>query len=182
MINVEFWLSITDYIHTLRFRDVAWDFIIPLLLSVLSGSTFFCLNPTLEAVQPFAGVLVNFGSILVGFSLACFTIFATSSNPNIEEIRSLTTENKSRGRRMTLYQETLSGFMFIVLLSVLGLIVSLVGLMGATLGCGRIFYSIWLAGITLFIFFSIGFIIVRNMTNFYHILWKKPSTSHKTQG
>lgn len=177
MINLEFLQAVKDYFHTLQPRDVVWDFVIPLLLSLASGCMFFYLNPASETMYSFAGALVSFGAILVGFSIACFTIFATSSNPNIEEIRSWGTGNKSRGEEMTLYQEILSGFMFIVLLAVLGLMVALVGLMGATLGLGRWFFSIWLAGITLFVFFSIGFAIVRNMTNFYHILWKKPSAS-----
>ena len=174
MINLEFLQAVKDYLHTLQPRDVVWDFIIPLLLSLASGCMFFYLNPASETMYSFAGALVSFGAILVGFSIACFTIFATSSNSNIEEIRSWGTGNKSRGEEMTLYQEILSGFMFIVLLAVLGLMV-------ATLGLGRWFFSIWLAGITLFVFFSIGFAIVRNMTNFYHILWKRPSDSKKKQ-
>lgn len=104
MINREVFLPIKDYFKTLEGRDIAWDFIVPCTISAPAAYIVYSFSPEMETMKSIGSSYMNFGAILMGFAIACFTIFATSSNPNVEEIRTRETDKKSRGQNMTLYQ------------------------------------------------------------------------------
>jgi hypothetical protein len=174
MIHYEVFLPIKDYFNTLEGRDVSWDFGIPAVASVAVVLLVFSLDIATETLKAIGSSYMSFGAVLMGFAIACFTIFATSSNPNVEEIRLRKTDKKTRGQKMTLYQEILAGFMFIILLSTSGLLLSFILFLGSMFFIPPYKGLLILLGGTTLLFLSSIFLIVRNMTNFYHILWKKP--------
>lgn len=164
-------LPVKDYFATLRSCDFAFDWGIP-------GGIAFCSylfafqNLTTEQAQHLGGYFINFIAIIIGFSIASITIFSTSSNTNIDALKKHTSFKKVGGKKITLYQHMLANFMFTLIMSALTLVFNLVFyfLLETELLPGKT--GIWEAINFLFILHII-FLTIRNMTNFYLVLWRK---------
>ncbi len=168
VVNLEFLLPIGDYFSTLELRDAVFDWALPAIISI--GMYFIALrNLGSSQAISMAGYFINFIAIIIGFSIACITIFATSSSKNIEELRKVLSRKKAYGAPITLYQIMLATFMFMLIMSILSLTYNLIFYF--FIQCGIISENLgFFEAIDIFLVLHILFLALRNMTNFYHVL------------
>jgi hypothetical protein len=162
-IYFEFLFPINDYLVTVKRREVIFDWIIPLLLSlliyffVLKGSTYT------DSIKQLNGYIISLLGILIGFSITSITLLVTSSNKNVEELQSNPSYNRKIGAQViNLYQLILINFTFVLMVEVFTLAINLVyALLDAA---GKKTADYWTIFYTLntFLFSSIILMSVRN--------------------
>jgi hypothetical protein len=167
-INLEFLIPILDYFVSMDRRDWAWDWILPAVSSVLLYCIFLeKINPA--QAKELMGIQINTIAVLLGFAMTCLTVFATSSSPNIDNLKTTDSGKKTGENRLSLYQVMLANYTFTLIISILALLYAVI-VYFLFLSRQPSSHGVWVSlGILLLL--HILFLNIRNMTNFYHILW-----------
>lgn len=173
---LEFLLLIGDYFRTLRWRVWIFEWLAPLLVGV---AVYFLIDVCRanELAKTFDDTAVTLLGVLIGFSITVITILHTSNNKNIEEIKAFKTEYKIGKQQLFLFHLILINLTYSVVLEVLCLICNL---------CLALFWdkisegaSRILLCVNLFFVLHILLLNIRNITDFYFILFKGESKSGK---
>jgi hypothetical protein len=171
---LEFLLLIADYFRTLKWRCLIFEWVLPLLIGVVAY--LLVAEPAAkDLAKKFDDTAVTLLGVLIGFSITVITIMHTSSNKNIEEIKGVETEYKIGTQPLYLFHLILINLTYSVILEVLCLI------------CNLCLLLVWdkidahiskiLLSINLFFILHILLLNLRNITDFYFILFKGQSQS-----
>ncbi|MBI5645607.1 MAG: hypothetical protein HY962_01640 [Ignavibacteriae bacterium] len=168
LIYSEFKFLILDYWRNLRPNEAIYEILIPLGLG-FAGYLTVTRYMELTSILSLIGHILTLLSILVGFTVACVTILASTDGANIELLKKEPTDRKIGNRKMTLYQHLVMLFSFCLLeeIALLILSVSYYALYSScSLNRGAGIGSAVIIAILLHILFLNG----RNITNFYFVL------------
>jgi hypothetical protein len=166
---LEFLLLIGDYFRTLGWRIWIFEWLIPFGIGV---AAYFLIdkNNANELAIKFNDSAVALLGVLIGFSITVITILHTSNNKNIEEIKAFKTEYKIGKQQLFLFHLILINLTYSVVLEVLCLVCNL---------CLALFWdrldnqvTTTLLCINLFFILHILLLNMRNITDFYFILFK----------
>ncbi len=171
----EFILILFDYFRTLKFRNFVFEIVIPLIgaiLIFLLGRQYLYVDLR-QLTKDFGDTTITLLGVLIGFSITVITIMHTSGNKNIEQIKKKNTDFKIGSNTVTLFQLVLINHTYSVILEVLCLIANLIlFLVWAKVPGPHLKY--WLS-INLFFVLHILLLNVRNMADFYWIMFRKES-------
>lgn len=113
-----------DYYRTRNLWGVLWNFIISAIICILVYKlTTPCTLPSL--IDSYINNSLTVLSLIVGFSIALFTLIITASNPNIEELKKTKTKYKIGNKFVSLFQHTLITMTYIILIECILLLFSL---------------------------------------------------------
>ncbi len=171
VLYLEFLFPISDYFSTLKFRELAFDIILPLILSTCAYS-FFLKDSNINGLKDTIGYIVSLLAILIGFSITCITILSTNTSKNVEEMRETITGRKIAGKGVSLFQLIITTFVFALLIEFFALMLNLGYALLYKTSCADKYIEIYYA-IDVFLFSHIFFLNIRNVTNFYFIFWSK---------
>lgn len=159
----EFKYIILDYFKTLKIKDGVFDIAIPLLISGSSYCIplFVSKNVTANNVE---GSIITLLSVLIGFSLAVFTVFTTTNNTNIEKLKTRHTEFVVNGVKVTLFHNLLTGIVYPFIVEIALLIINLLYI--ASPFKAESFYL----PINIFFIAHLLFVTLRSITNLYFVL------------
>ena len=165
IVNLEFLIPTCDYFASLALRDWVWDWGLPTLISYLLHR-FFLDKITPEQAKELLGIQINCVAVLLGFSMACLTVFASSTNTNIETLKT-ESSGKRWGNEFSLYQVMLANYTFSLIISIIAMIFTVVVyfLFLSKSPCSQ---ALWVTT-GVFLLLYILFLNIRNMTNFYHV-------------
>lgn len=93
---------VSNFFHTLKFKEFIDLFIIPLVLTII---IYVCCNHSIQdkGIIDFNSMVINIMAILGAFSIASLSIIITSSNSNIEFAKKSFTERKDRLNKTVTY-------------------------------------------------------------------------------
>lgn len=173
MLNL--FIILSDYYRTRTFWGLSWNFIFSAVICILIYiQTTLCTLPGL--INSYVSNSVSVLSLIVGFSIALFTLIITASNPNIEELKKTETKFKIGGKAVSLFQHILITMTYIILIECILLLFSLLFpfLFDVKTFNGMIAFYIH-------IFFLSHIIIcnIANTMNVYFVLYK-PNNDEKT--
>lgn len=102
----DFSFAIIDYIITIKKREIVYEWLVPLAVSILvyfkindiPGITINC-----DFIKQIISILINMFAILVGFTMAAIAIFTTADISKIS-ILGKTSERKIHGKLITNYR------------------------------------------------------------------------------
>lgn len=181
-LNLELFIPVSDYFKTTEWYDRNWDITLPFFFSLLlflfvfnrpDTTNGFMLIPNID-ISTIIGILSSFmqsTAIIFSFSMASVTIFITSSNKNIDEIRNL----KWGSSGYTLYQRVLAGYTYTLIVSSFATFLNI--FLYLLIAPEKLSEQTLIIMLTLstFLLIHVLFISIRNMTVLYHILWKPNS-------
>jgi len=147
--------------------------VINFVLSALILLGVFCLPNSLifdKLIEQFVNNSVSVLSLLVGFTVAMFTLLISISNPNIEEIKTITTTYKLYGEAVTIFKMLLIRTVYIILVESILLLFNLFYPFFFKIGScsGKIFF-----GLDTFLLTHIIIANINNTVDLYFILTKK---------
>ena len=168
---LEFLVPMKDYTETLDRKEFVFDWIFPLILSLLIY--FFLLRSSTYSNETgvFTGNVLNVLGVLFGFSIASITLLITSSSDTIKLIKEKRVKNRTiNGKSISVYQLTIITFTFLLFLELFGIIFNFL-LALLVLSSPEFWESSWK------IFCAVDFLIlaqvvalnVRNTTNIYFV-------------
>lgn len=111
---IEYLIVLYEYYKTCRLSYLLYN----LITALLAGSAIFFVSNHKGFIQTANGLTSNFVSvlgILVGFSISMFTLLNTASNPNIETIKTIETENKLYSKPVYLFDLLLISMIYIII-------------------------------------------------------------------
>ena len=106
---LEFLFVLVFYYTTLSWRDVLFEIVIPILISVLF---YFFGQDTGQSVL--IADSINFSRILLGFSMASLALFLTK-NGNLGETKDYMTKRKLMGKPVSLYKYVVLSFTYLII-------------------------------------------------------------------
>lgn len=165
----EIYYPLKDYVATLNRQEAIFDYILPAVISFLINRYVF--TGCDVSVSGLAGSIVSMMAILVGFSITCIVILSTGSSANIDEVKKLDTERRINNVPIKLHQLLLSNFTYCIIVELVALFINLI----ASVKCGPADLckeSRYLLYINIYLISHIILLNIRNITNFYFILWK----------
>lgn len=168
---IEFLLIISDYFKTINKKIIIYEWIIPLLISILC-IVFGCYI-NLSFFKEFKGISMNILGVLLGLSIAVITIITTGSGKNLEEIKNIQTSLKIGTKNISLYDLLLINFSYTVVAEILLIIFCLLAPLISKIITLSHNIKLTLYSFMIFIVIHILLITLRNITNFYLIISKK---------
>jgi hypothetical protein len=181
---LEFLLLIGDYFRTLKRKYFLYEWVLPLCLcAVMFRLLDDCTTVPLAVIfvdfaKEFSETSVSLLGILVGFSITVITVLNTTNTPNIEAIKKIPTEFFIGKQKLFLFHLLLINLTYSVVMEILNLIFNLCFpwiLEKTSLAFLRV-----LLCVDLFFILHILLLNLRNMADFYFILFKENS-SHKNK-
>lgn len=107
-LGLESSIIIFDYYQSLKGKEWIWEFIFPIITSIVITIIYYCNNTITPALHKLADLLPTTISILIGFSTMVTTLLITSESKRIEKLKETTVENKKiRKNNLTLYRKVL---------------------------------------------------------------------------
>lgn len=122
MLNL--FIILSDYFRTRSLQGLVWNFIFSALICIL----IYMLTPPCNLpglINSYINNSLSVLSLIVGFSIALFTLIITASNPNIEELKKTETKFKIGGEVVSLFQHILITMTYIILVECVLLLFSL---------------------------------------------------------
>lgn len=133
---------------------------------------FYVPNPTnfVKFIEQFINNSTSVLSLLVGFTVAMFTLLITASNPNIDEIKTTLTDYLLYGERVSIYKMLLIKMVYIILVESILLLFNLLYpfFFEPSTNLGRVFF-----GIDAFLLTHIILANINNTVDLYFVLTKK---------
>jgi len=167
----EFLLPIADYFKTLKFNEFIYEILVPFAVAVVVYFKLLC-PPFISGISEYFSSILTLLAILIGFSIASLTIFASNSSSNIEDLKEAMSERKIKGEKISLFRLIIITFIFALIMEFVGLIFNLsYGLLFKT-GHFKNFIEEYYA-INIFLLLHIFLLNIRNITNFYFIFYRK---------
>ncbi len=183
-INLEFLYPVADYFATSQRNDLRWDFFFPILFSLLLLTFRFCSvsirSPlisvliTNSGLKALASNLIPCSSIIFAFSMACTTIFITSTNKNIEETKTSVLPKATLSKKYYIYDQLLSTYTYtLIVASFVTISVLIQYLCLCSKESTASFFAAFWTSINIMVLLHIFFVSIRSITALYFILWKK---------
>lgn len=168
---IEFLFLINDYLKTITKRVFAFEWLLPLILSILIFFLLFTGKST-AVTETFKNNSINLLGILVGFSITIITILTTGQSKNLEEIKRIKTKIKINGKLISVYRLLLINFTYSVVIEVFLIIIFLIyPLLKHNIPINRLTKYI-IFSILVFLIIHILLLTIRNLTDFYLIITK----------
>lgn len=150
-----------------------WSLFANFAMSLLVCYGIFCVPATgslVKFIEQFVNNSTSVLSLLVGFTVAMFTLLVTASNPNIDEIKTTNTEFKLYKKPVSIFKMLLIRTVYIILIESILLLFNLLYPFFFTpcSALGQAFFGVDAFLLTHVIFANIG-----NIVNLYFILTKK---------
>ncbi|AHM59213.1 hypothetical protein D770_04730 [Flammeovirgaceae bacterium 311] len=165
---LEFFYVIADYFKTLDKRKAIFEWLIPLLISIII-LVFIKDDSQQKLLESLCSNAVSLLGVLIGFSIASVTLLATSTSDNMVRIRSIQTKYKIGKKPLTLFSLLHVNFTYAIVIEVaavvFALIVSYVAGGGVQDGSSKLLF-----GTIMFLILHVLFLNMRNITDFYFIL------------
>ena len=178
MINIEWILLVVDYYRSLTTRNFVLEWAIPLLIGELIFINNINNTQNHELMLNVIDTSLSLLGVLIGFSIAVITLLITSSSPNIDEIKQRQTSLFIGRKRLSLFDLQLINYTYSVIAEVF-LVITLMILQNVVYVNENkdIMYNV-INSIVIFCIFHILLLTVRNITNFYFIIFKKSNVSN----
>lgn len=165
-------IILSDYFRTRARSGLILNYIMAgIICFLIFKSTNNCTIPNL--INSFVNNSISVLSLIVGFSIALFTLIITASNPNIEEIKKTYTSFIISGNKVSLFQHILITMTYIILIECALLLFNLLFPFffdSKTLTGKVAFY------IDVFLLIHIILCNIANTMNIYFVLYKPNST------
>lgn len=168
---LEFLIPIKDYFITLEAHEFIFDWVIPIVFSIISYFLFInCLS--LKNKIDFNGYIINFLAILIGFSITCITILSTSDNENVKQLKISETKRRVGSKKINLYQLIFITFSFVLIMEISTLTFILIYDL-IYISEKRQRFSDLLFVVNILLLSNIIALNIRNISNFYFIFKKE---------
>lgn len=170
-IYTDFSFTIIDYIFTIKKREVVYEWIIPLAISIL---IYFKIDDipgitiNFDFIKAIISILINMFAILVGFAMAAIAIFTTADISKIE-ILGKDSERKIRGNPISNYRFVFLNLIYSAISSLFMLILTLF----FTIALYFDKYSLLILAILCFGTLHVLFLSIRNITTLYFIFFNQ---------
>ncbi len=167
---LEFLLIVNDYFKTLNKKYVFFEWGLPFVIAIL---IFYLFNgfQILEPAKKFIDTSITLLGIFVGFSITVITLLNTANNDNVQEIKKSITEVTIGGRKITLFQLLLVNMTYSVVVEIISIIFNLcLPLFLFKISCNALKIIL---SLDLFLILHILMLTIRNITDFYFILFKR---------
>ena len=102
---MEWLFPVFDYYSSLRKSERRFEIILPLLAAMVSSAVYVKISKVSIALDALAELLPTAVSILIGFTVMLITLLLTTDSEQIRKIKAEITENRVRGKKITLYQK-----------------------------------------------------------------------------
>lgn len=121
---IEFLLLIFDYFRTLHRRNIYFEVILPLALSIV---IFICvrLNNSESCFTDYRSNIVSLLGVLIGFSITAITLLITSNNSNIENLKKQESGYSIGRNKLNLFDLLLINFSYLLVVEILLVICNL---------------------------------------------------------
>jgi len=170
-IYTDFSFTIIDYIFTIKKREVVYEWIVPITLSVLvyfkiddiPGISINC-----DFIKSIISILINMFAILVGFTMAAIAIFTTADISKIEILKK-DSERKIHGKRISNYRFVFLNLIYSAISSLFMLLLTLF----FTIALYFDKYSLLILAILCFGTLHVLFLSIRNITTLYFIFFNQ---------
>lgn len=118
------WLNILyDYLVVLKKNEGVYEILLPSIIALITGGIYVYMDITLPALLKMKDLLPTALSILIGFTITCITVLATSGATVVNVIKSEKTQGRVlRGKVISLYQWLLIMFSYALLMEIILLI------------------------------------------------------------
>lgn len=166
---LEFLFLVYDYFKTLSLRTFIYEWLLPALIGLLSFVSIRWVHLTINYTL-FVNSSITLLGVLLGFSIMVITIFTTSSNPNIEAIKTKMTEYTIFQNKISLYRLLLINFSYLIIAQSFVILSFFIGLLVKSFLPTDIL-TVLFSVFSVFIFHII-LLTIRNITDFYFIITK----------
>lgn len=166
----EFLFLLSDYFKTLRSKLIFFEWLLPVFISLI---VYFSIEEKsyLKVANETSSNALTLLGILVGFSITVISLLNTASSKNVEEIKKLITSYNIGGKNISLFQLILINMTYSVIIEILLIIFNLfIPLIWESFEKDTL---ILMNSFNLFFLLHILLLNLRNMTDFYFILFKK---------
>ncbi len=165
----DFSFTILDYISTIKKREIAYEWLLPLIISLLvyfkvegiPGIKIDC-----EFIKSIISILINLFAILVGFTMAAIAIFTTADVSKVPILQELS-EREIRGNKIKNYRFIFLNLIYSAISSLFMLLITLF----FTIFLYFDKYSLLILSILTFGIMHVLFLSVRNITSLYFVFF-----------
>lgn len=110
---IEFLLLIWDYFRTLQKRNVFFEIIFPLLISLfIFGS--IRVNNSSTCFNDYRGNIISLLGVLIGFSITAITLLITSNNDNIDNLKKQESQYSIGRSKLNLFDLLIINFSYLL--------------------------------------------------------------------
>ena len=102
---MEWLFPVFDYYSSLRKSERRFEILLPLLVALVSSAVYVKIGKVSIALDALAELLPTAVSILIGFTVMLITLLLTTDSDQISKLKTEITENRVRGKKITLYQK-----------------------------------------------------------------------------
>ena len=102
---MEWLFPVFDYYSSLRKSERRFEILLPLLAAIVSSTVYVKIGKVSIALDALAELLPTAVSILIGFTVMLITLLLTTDSEQIRKLKAEITENRVRGKKITLYQK-----------------------------------------------------------------------------
>lgn len=102
---MEWLFPVFDYYSSLRKSERRFEILLPLLAAIISSAVYVKIGKVSIALDALAELLPTAVSILIGFTVMLITLLLTTDSEQIRKLKEEITENRVRGKKITLYQK-----------------------------------------------------------------------------
>jgi len=169
-IYLEFLIPIKDYLTTLKIREAIFDWLIPLIITLLAYIFILRGSQYTESLKQLNGYIISLLGILIGFSITSVTLLVTSSSKNIEELQeTVASQRKIAGQKINLYQLILINFTFVLMVEVFTLAINLIYALIDAASSKATNFWVFFCVANIFLLSNIILLSIRNTTNIYFV-------------
>lgn len=180
LLYVEFLIPIKDYLITVKPKEFLFDWLLPILVAVLTYVLILRTATYTNETKDFVGQILNVLGVLLGFSIASVTLLLTSASQTIEQLKNtLAIGRRIGGNAINIYQLTLITFNFLLFIEISGTLINLMYSLASSIDID-FRHSTWKAfyAFDCFLITQVLALNIRNTTNMYMVFLKSPSRNH----
>lgn len=169
----EWLVPIVDYYTVIKKKEAIYEIIIPIIISI-TLVIFCCIHGiSIKALIKLRDMLPNTLAILIGFTITCITVLISNDNKNIQLLKNKPTDERYvANKKIYLYQWLLIMFVYVLIIQIM--LLAFVFLASIFLQLNN---SNFIAGLLLsietYLIIHILLIIIRSITNFYFVFFRK---------
>lgn len=162
------WLLLIEYYWaTIKPNERKYEIYLPLVISIIVSMVYSCTGATLSGLLKLRDLLPATLAILIGFTIACIAMLASSEASNIRNLK----DNSTRGREIngvviSLYQWILTLFCYELLVQIVLLLFTFfVAFIIRVVNCYIFMFFLLLVEVALLL--HISFLLIRCVTYIY---------------
>lgn len=172
LVYAEWLIPFLDYYKSLKKNEAVFEIFSPLVVSIFATLVYWKHMKISVALDGLADLLPSVISILIGFTVMFITLLLTSDTDAITRLKKASTDNKVRGKAISLYQK-LHIQLTRSLIAEIGLLLLIFGyLFWKGIGMS-IFVESVLLTFEVYLTLHILLVIIRSMTNLYCVFYGK---------